>query len=207
MLTYEEQLNGDLNWAFLEGSLYFEQRSAVHRALRDFAQQLQNHQIEYAVAGDLCMFFHGYLRFTEIVEILTTSAGLSRILNEVADWRVASPLPTKNAIRHAETGVKIKFLVAGEHRIGDGSKPVIFPYPSDVSTVIDGISFMDIVALIELKFANADVTTTRRELADIQELIRYLHLPREFAENFEPCRRESFRQLWAYAQVAAADHY
>jgi hypothetical protein len=199
MLTYEEQLNRDLNWAFMEGSLHFEQRSAVHTTLRYFAQQLQNHRIEYAVAGDLCMFFHGYRRFTQIVEILTTSAGLKRVFRGI-DCRLASPLASQNAIRHAETGVEIKFLVSGEHRFGDGSKPVTFPHPSDVSKVIDGINFMDVVPLIELKFAIAAVTTTRRELADVQELIRYLHLPREFAANFEPHRHDLFRQLWAEAR-------
>ena len=41
MLTYEEKLNRDTAWALLEGSMYFEERSAVHTTLRTSNQGAQ----------------------------------------------------------------------------------------------------------------------------------------------------------------------
>src|SRR2546428_108131 len=34
MITYEQQLDGNIDWALREGSMHFERESAVHKTLR-----------------------------------------------------------------------------------------------------------------------------------------------------------------------------
>ena len=76
MVIYEQLLDRDVRWAFREGSMHFERDSAVHKTLERIARRLEELGISYAVAGDVAMFFHGYRRFTEVVDILVTSEGL-----------------------------------------------------------------------------------------------------------------------------------
>jgi len=74
--TYEERLNRDLNWALDEGSMHFDENNAVHHALRRITARLRELGIPHAVVGGMAMFFHGYRRFTEDVDILVTSESL-----------------------------------------------------------------------------------------------------------------------------------
>ncbi len=64
MATYEQLLDADRAWAFMEGSRYFERRSRIHLALRELAGRLDQLEIDYAVAGTLAFFLHGYRRFS-----------------------------------------------------------------------------------------------------------------------------------------------
>jgi hypothetical protein len=82
--------------------------------------------------------------------------------------------------------VRVKFLVTGQFP-GDGSpKPVAFPNPADSATVIDGMRFLNLPTLIELKLASATAPGRRKDLGDVQELIRALKLPFEFADQLNP---------------------
>src|SRR4051794_23227568 len=67
---YERRLNEDLGWALKEGSRHFEEKSAVHDALRRIAQRLDELGIPYAIAGGMALFMHGYRRMTDDVDIL-----------------------------------------------------------------------------------------------------------------------------------------
>jgi hypothetical protein len=207
MLTYEQQLDRDLSWALLEGSLYFEQQSAVHTSMRRLAQRLEQLVVDYAVAGDLCMFFHGYRRFTEIVEVLVTGEGLTQIDREVVGRDYIRTSDDRLDIRNAQTGVRIKFLISGQYAGGRNGGTAAFPVPRDVSTCIAGVRFVDVAPLIELKFALGQAPHRLRDLADPQELIRYLALPLDFALKLEPRWRPAFHDAWTYAQKAAADDY
>src|SRR6516162_9736431 len=79
MVTYEQRLDRDRRWAFQEGSMHFEKGSAVHKTLERIARRLDDLGISYAVAGGMALFFHGYRRFTEDVDILVTREGLQAI--------------------------------------------------------------------------------------------------------------------------------
>src|SRR5437667_10002378 len=79
MVTYVALLDGDLEWALREGSMHFEENNAVHKALRKIAARLEGLGIPYAVVGGMAMFFHGYRRFTEAVDLLVTPEGLQDI--------------------------------------------------------------------------------------------------------------------------------
>ena len=58
MLTYEEHLSHDVDWALKEGSMHFGDESAVHKTLRKLAQRLEQEGVSYALAGGMALFLH-----------------------------------------------------------------------------------------------------------------------------------------------------
>src|SRR5947209_5199745 len=130
----------------------------------------------------MALFFHGYRRFTEDVDILVTPNGLQEIHRRLEGLGYLPPFAGSKNLRDPEYGVRIKFLVTGDYP-GDGkSKPVAFPSPDAASVDIDGIHFLRLESLIELKLASGRTPGRLRDLGDVQELIRILRLPAEFAE-------------------------
>ena len=195
MVAYEQQLSRNLDWAFREGSMHFEKESAVHKALRSIAGRLEGLGIPYAIAGGMALFFHGYRRFTEVVDILVTREGLEKIHRQ----------GSKN-LRDAESGVRIEFLVAGDFP-GDGKpKPVAFPQPEAVRIEREGLYFLSLPALVELKLASGMTNPTRlQDLADVQRLIQELSLPMEFEDELNPFVQGKYRELWMTVRQSADD--
>jgi hypothetical protein len=200
MAIYEQLLDQDRQWALREGSMHFEKESAVHKALLAIAQRLDALGIPYAIAGGMALFFHGYRRFTEDVDILVTPDGLSQIHRQLEGRGYVPPFAGSNNLRDAENGVRIKFLTTGAYP-GDGKpKAVAFPNPEIASDEIEGISFLRLDTLIELKLASGTAPGRRRDLADVQELIRILHLPADFADRLDASVRDRYHELWAELQ-------
>jgi hypothetical protein len=100
-------------------------------------------------------------------------------------------------LRDTSTGVRIEFLLSGQYP-GDGKpKPVAFPRPDESGIEIDGIRYLQLPAVINLKLASGMTAAHRlRDLADVQELIRVLKLPADFADKLNPYVREKFLELW-----------
>lgn len=200
MTTYEQQLSTDARWAMREGSLYFERESAVHKALETIARRLEDLGIPYAIAGGIALFFHGYRRFTEDVDLLVTAEGLRKIHEQLVGLGYLPPFAGSKNLRDTAGGVRIEFLVTGEYP-GDGRpKPVAFPDPETASVEIDGIRFLRLEALIELKLASGITPGRRRDLADVQELIRILSLPADFIERLDPSVHDLYTELWTELQ-------
>jgi hypothetical protein len=196
-VAYETHLNDDLQWALREGSMFFEQKGRVHLALQRITQRLSELEIPYAVADGMAMFLHGYRRFTEDVDILVDRDGLKKIHRELDGLGYIPLVPGGKNLRDAETGVRIEFLVTGDYP-GDGKpKPVAFPDPDRASVERDGIRYLSLPALVELKLASGMTASGRlKDLADVQELIRLLRLPAEFADKLQPFVREKYAELW-----------
>jgi hypothetical protein len=201
MITYEEKLNRNIDWALREGSMHFDQDSSVHRSLRRVCQRLENLGIPYAIVGGMAMFFHGYRRFTEDVDLLVTSQGLAEAHEKLEGAGYVSPFSGSKQLRDTETGVRIEFLVTGGYP-GDGKpKPVAFPDPANVGKDIDGLIVITLPKLIELKLASGLTNPSRlRDLADVQELIKSLNLKEDFALQIDPFVREKYRELWRNCQ-------
>lgn len=197
MIPYEQQLNQDFDWALNEGGLHFEKRSGVHKTLRKLAQRLDELGVPYAVTGDMAMFFHGYERFTERLDILVSPEGLDVIDRRLEGAGYVPPHSGSKDWRDAEYGVRIVFLVAGTYP-GDGKpKPVHFPDPSEASTEIDGVRCLQLPRLIEVLLA-AGLNNPRRlrDIADVQQLIGTLHLPENLDRQLHPIVREKYKELW-----------
>ncbi len=176
--------------------MHFEEESAVQKSLRKIAAKLDELGVPYAVAGGMALFFHGYRRFTEDVDILVNQAGLEVIHQSLRGLGYVPPFEASKNLRDTHTGVRIEFLVSGDYP-GDGQpKPVAFPDPATVATEISGIKFLTLPAVIELKLASG-MTNPRRakDLVDVQELIAALQLDETFTDQLHPFVRDKFVEL------------
>jgi hypothetical protein len=200
-VAYERLLADRLDWALREGSMHFEEKSAVYRTLREIAQRLRDLDLPYAIAGGMALFAHGFRRFTEDVDILVTRQGLEELHRRLEGVGYVPLFAGSRALRDAESGVRIEFLVTGEYP-GDGKpKPVAFPAPEAASIEKDGVRWLSLPSLVELKLASGMTSPGRLiDLADVQQLIRILRLPADFAEQLQPFVREKYAEMWKSVQ-------
>lgn len=197
VIPYPKQLDQNPRWALSESSLFFEDKGAVQEALRKITKRLSDLGIPYTVAGGLALFHHGYRRFTEDVDLLVTRQGLREIHEQLEGLGYVPPFAKSKNLRDTELGVKIDFLVTGEFP-GDGKpKPVAFPDPIAASFEVDGIRYLNLNRLVELKLASGMTSLGRaKDLADVLELIKAINLPQTFVESLDPYVREKFNELW-----------
>jgi hypothetical protein len=181
--------------------MFFEEKGGLHAALRKITQRLGELKIPYAVAGGMAMFFHGFRRFTEDVDILVTREGLERLHRELEGLGYVPLFSGSKNLRDVDSGVRIEFLVTGDYP-GDGKpKPVAFPDPEQASVEREGIRYLNLPTLVELKLASGITAPGRlKDLADVQELIRLLRLPADFAEQLQPFVKEKYGELWRAVQ-------
>ncbi len=200
IIAYEQRLNQDVWWAFQEGSMHFEQASAVHKTLVKISRRLDELNIPYAIAGGMALFFHGYRRFTEDVDILVTREGLEEIHSRLDGLGYLPLFEGGKNLRDTESGVRIEFLVAGDYP-GDGKpKPIAFPQPESAGEIVAGVRCLRVAPLVELKLASGTMPGRRKDLGDAQELIRLLQLPEDFAMQLNPMVQALYRQLWQEVQ-------
>jgi hypothetical protein len=195
---YEDLLSRDRRWAMSQGSRYFEEKSAVQDALGRIARRLDNLGIPYAIAGGMALFQHGFRRFTEDVDILVSRHGLKAIHAHLEGLGYVPPFTGSKNLRDTEYGVRIEFLIAGEFP-GDGKpKAVAFPEPELARVMIDGIHYLSLPKLVELKLASGMTGGLHRlkDFADVIALIETLGLSAEFADQLNPYVRDKYLELW-----------
>jgi hypothetical protein len=201
VLAYEQRLLRETRWALSEASGFFEGTSAVQATLRRIARRLDELGIAYAVSGGMALSAHGYQRFTRDVDVLVTKEGLQAVHRELDGLGYVPPFAGSKNLREAQSGVKIDFLVAGQFP-GDGKpKPVAFPDPAAVAVEIDGVKYLSLPCLIELKLASGMTNSDRmKDLTDVMELVKLLDMPREFSENLAPYVRDKYLEIWQAAR-------
>lgn len=201
--SFDERMARDPEWAMTEGSKFFEDRGAVQEALQRITSKLNELGIDYAVVGGMALFSYGVRRFTEDVDLLVTREGLKEIHRQLDGLGYVPPFERSKNLRDAEHGVRIEFLVTGDFP-GDGKpKPVAFPHPQDVAVEKNGIRYVKLPALIELKLASGLTNASRlKDLSDVIELIKAADLPLEFADSLNPYVREKYAELWQAARPA-----
>jgi hypothetical protein len=198
--SYEERLDADLEWAMSEGSRFFEGRGAVQEALKKITSRLNELGIPYAVVGGMALFSHGFRRFTEDVDLLVTREGLNEIHRNLEGRGYRPPFEGSKHLRDTEHGVKIEFLVAGDYP-GDGKpKPVAFPSPSGHTIEKNGIQYINLETLIELKLASGLSNPDRmKDLVDVLEVIKTLNLSAEYSKKLNVYVRAKYLELWTAA--------
>ncbi len=205
MLTYEALLDQNLDWALNEGSMHFEGNNAVHKTLRGIASRLEELHVDYAIAGGMALFFQGFRRFTEDVDVLVTREGLALLHEELEGRGYVRPFAASKNLRDAETRVKIDFLIAGQFP-GDGKPgPIAFPLPQDASEEVNGVRVLKLEPLIELKLASGQASHRGGDLNDVQRLIQSLKLPLDFADRLNPSVRAAYAAKWNDAQIASQE--
>lgn len=178
-------------------------REAVEETLARVARRLQEEGIDYALIGGMALVAHGFVRFTNDVDLLTTPEGLARI-HERLVGRGYRPVfeGARKKLRDTQTGIEVELITSGEYP-GDGKpKAVRFPDPKDVAVDRDGIRVISLPKLIELKLAAGLSAEHRRlrDLADVQDLIIALELPRELGEQIDASVRDEFYRMWDAAR-------
>ena len=178
MVTHPKNLERERSVpeAYAEGLRYFMGEGTINKTLARLANDLEQRGIDYMVIGGLALSAHGYPRFTEDIDLVMTSEDLQKFRDEL--------------------DVSVKVMTTGEFP-GDGKpKPVSMPRPAEASIEIDGIKFVTLEKLVELKLASGISASDRlKDLADVQELIKIKRLDADFALKLDPYVRAKYLEL------------
>jgi hypothetical protein len=191
---------------YAEGLRYFMGEGTVNKTLARLSHDLAEHGIDYAVIGAVALLAHGYPRFTEDIDLVMTADGLQKFHEELVGLGYVPAFPgARKRLKSTVDGVSIEVMTTGEYP-GDGKpKPVSMPEPSAASTEIDGIRFVTLEKLIELKLASGMSAPDRlKDLADVQELIKIRKLDAGFASELNPYVREKYRELEAAVRTSTS---
>jgi hypothetical protein len=205
-LAYEKQIYQQRRWGMDEGDRHFKRESEVFKTLRRIAKRLESLGVPYAVAGGMALDAHGFRRLTVDVDILVTGEGLRLIHEKLDGLGYLPPFEKSKNLRDTQNKVRVEFLVAGEYP-GDGRpKPIAFPDPAKVAVELDGIYYLNLPTLVELKTASGMTDPGRlKDLGDVQELISALDLPADFADKLNPFVRDKYLELWKGVKDSAAN--
>jgi hypothetical protein len=182
---------------YAEGQRYFMGQGTLNNTLAQLAADLKDHGIDYLVIGAVALLAHGYPRFTEDIDLVLTPEGLEAFHQKLVGLGYAPAFPgAKKRLRSTRDGVPIEVIITGDYP-GDGQpKPVSFPKPSEASFERDGVRFVTLEKLLELKLASGMTAPDRlKDLADVQELIKIHRLRGNFAERLDPYVRDKFVEL------------
>jgi hypothetical protein len=206
MIAFEDLMRKGGGAAIKEASKFLMGEGVVHQSLQKITKRLEQLGVPYAVVGGLAIAAHGFKRMTDDVDVLVDPAGLKIVHEALEGLGYVAPFAGSKQLRDTETSVRIEFLVTGQYP-GDGKpKPVAFPDPRDVAVEIDGIRYLNLPALLELKLASGMTNSGRfKDLGDVQEMIKALKLPRDFASRLNPFVRGKFEELWDGA-AAGGEH-
>jgi hypothetical protein len=184
---------------YAEGLRYFMGEGTLNKTLERLSKDLDERGIDYMVIGAIALLAHGYPRFTEDIDLVMTAEGLEKFHEELVGLGYAPAFPgARKRLRSTVDGVTIEVMTTGEYP-GDGNpKPVSMPAPAEASTQVDGIKFVTLEKLIELKLASGISAPHRlKDLADVQELIKIRKLDADFAAKLNPYVRSKYLELEA----------
>jgi hypothetical protein len=190
-------------WSGVENAeRFFRGEADVYSALERLSRLLDEKEIPYAVIGAMALNEWGYRRVTADVNILLAPAGWGAFEAEALGRGYVEKSAGRRRLQDTEAGVNIDVVLAGKYP-GDGKpKPVVFPDPAQAAVRGRRVALLPLPKLIELKLASGLSAPHRlKDLADVLELIRQLHLPREMAESLDPSVRAKYEELWQAAQT------
>jgi hypothetical protein len=137
----------------------------------------------------MAMVLHGFNRCTDTIEILVTADASAR---------------ARNQFGVGTARVRLRLIAAGDKDISRAND-LRFPDPRDVTVEREGFPVIAIPKLIELKLASGlHVAHRLRDLADVQDLIPALKLPRELGDQLDPSVRDGYFHMWDAAQTPDA---
>jgi len=180
-----------------EARRYFMGEGTLNKTLARLSSDLEERGIDYMVIGAVALLAHGYPRFTEDIDLVMTTEGLQKFHEELIGLGYTPAFPgARKRLRSTTDNVSIEVMTTGEYP-GDGKpKPVSMPEPAEASTEIDGIRFVTLEKLIELKLASGISAPDRlKDLADVQELIKIRKLGADFALKIDPYVRAKYLEL------------
>ena len=180
-----------------EARRYFMGEGTLNKTLERLSRDLDERGIDYMVIGAVALLAHGYPRFTEDIDLVMTADGLKKFHDELIGLGYAPAFPgARKRLRSTTDGVTIEVMTTGEFPGDEKPKPVSMPNPAQASTEIDGVRFVTLEKLIELKLASGISAADRlKDLADVQELIKIRKLDADFAAKLDPYVRTKYLEL------------
>lgn len=185
-LDYTQRMNADINWALWQGGLFFQNECEVQHSLRRLALRLNALGTNYAVVGGMALYLHGFRRYTENVNILVTREDLPEVHHALLDNGYRISRAGSHNIHDMKNGVYIKFMVSND-----------VPDPQRMAAERDGVWLLNLAPLLNLNLISGMKSIARlKDVSDVQEMIKLLHLPQDFAEQLSPSVREKHDELW-----------
>jgi hypothetical protein len=181
-----------------EVSLFHMRKGDVFDTVRRLASRLREEHLDYVVIGGLAVSELGYARATVDVDLLMTPEGLEGFRRKCVGQGYLPAFPgAVKSFKDTQTGVRIEILTTGGFP-GDGKpKPVAFPDPSAVAVDGEDFRYIRLEALLDLKLASGTTASHRlRDLADVQDLIVALDLPRDLGNRLDASVRDAYFRLW-----------
>jgi hypothetical protein len=194
-------------WLGIEAAgRFFMGEADVQKALERLVLTLDAHGISYAIIGAMALNEFGYRRTTVDVDVLLTQEGLTAFKKNCLGKGYVEKFPGSLGIRDTEHGVDIDIVLAGSYP-GDGKpKPVAFPDPATAAERGARVALLPLPRLIELKLASGMTAPHRlKDLADVQEVIRILRLPRAIVSELDAFVRDKYVELWQAVQDIPAE--
>lgn len=191
-------------WANVRATgAFFAGTDEIHQAMERIGRVLDDLSIPYALIGAMGLNAYGYRHATMAVDILITEAGLAQFKAAWLGRGYVEKFPGSRGVRDAELGVPIDFVIAG-HYPGDGKpKPVRFPDPAVAAVRSDRLAMLPIERLVELKLASGLSSLDRaRDLGDVVELIRHVHLPLDLGDKLDASVRDKYVEAWHAVQAS-----
>lgn len=182
--------------------VFFMEKSPIHDAMRRLTRVFGEMQIPFAVAGAMAANAHGHKRTTADVDILIRRDDLQRFKDCYIGRGWVDKFEGSKNFRDTISAVNIDTLIVGAYP-GDGlPKPVAFPDPELVAEVLDGIPYVSLATLLELKLASGITAAHRpRDLDDVIQLIRANKLPADYGDHLNAYVQPKFCELWQAAQI------
>ena len=174
---------------------FFTGKDPVHQTLGRISDVLKILRIPHAFIGGLALNAHGYRRTTDDVDLIVTSEGLEVLESHVEGLELA-PATRRARLRDIQTGVKIDFYLSGT-LASPCEANVHFPDPSESYVLLENRHYVLLPTLVELKPCAGVDPGRLKHRGDVQELIRELTLPADFAEQLNPNLRAKYAELWA----------
>jgi hypothetical protein len=190
-------------WAGVEhAGRFFKGDADVNHTLRKLVAALAEANVPYAIVGAMALNEYGSRRVTTNVDVLLTANGLATFKAHWLGRGYVEKFPGSKGLRDTENDVAIHVLLAGEYP-GDGKpKPIRFPDPAEVAIPGKTGAFVPLPRLLELELASGMSAPHRlKDLADVIELVRAIHCPRELGDELDASVRDKFYELWDAAQA------
>lgn len=195
--TYEDLLHEDSAFSLHEAEEFFGGKLQARETARRLARRLDEIGVPYAVIGAVALNAYKFERFTIDVDVIVRRESIPVIHAALVGRGYVPRFDGSKNLIDTENRVRIDLVVAGGFP-GDGKeKPIAFPDPGEGTVLIDGVRYVTLEKLVELKLASGISNFNRMsDLGDVQKAIHVLKLARAFGDRLHPYVRAKFDELW-----------
>ena len=153
---------------------------------------LKSHNISYAIIGGMALLKYKYSRTTDDIDILVDRSDKQKM--DSIPIGFMRKMTEKWFMLH-EPKFKVEVIYSGEIS-GDGINGLVFPSPSEINEIKDGISYISLDKLIEFKLSSGIYGKRFKDFGDVQELIKLNKLPKEYGDKFRKDLKEKYIEIW-----------